>query len=68
MDALLTNTNDILPSDRVIIEGLRDGGTTLNEDILCRIFKDAKNESKAIYKVASDTARMCAEQKKSNAL
>lgn len=70
LEVLLANTQDILPSDRVIIEGLREGGgTTLNEDILSRIFKNARIESLAINRVASDIGRMCAEQKnKSNGL
>jgi hypothetical protein len=61
-NALLTNNIDILPSDIVIIEELRDGGTTLNEDILSRIFKDASNDSQAIYRVASDAGKMFAKE------
>ena len=68
LDALLTNSQEIIPSDRIIIEGLRDGGTTLNEDILSRIYINSRNDAQAIYRVASDAGRMCAEQKKSNSL
>ncbi len=55
----MTNTNDIMPSDRVIIEGLEGGGTTLNEEILSRIFKNARMESQAVNRIASDIGRMC---------
>ena len=50
----MTSTKEILPTDRVIINGLNDGGITLNEDILSRIFNYAPKESEAIYRVASD--------------
>jgi hypothetical protein len=39
LDNLIKNRQGIEPGDHVIIDNLRDGGVTLNEDILIRLFK-----------------------------
>ncbi len=42
----------------MIIENLRDSGTTLNEDILIRMFKNISIEKQAVQRVASDAGKV----------
>ncbi len=51
---MIKSSHYIEPGDHVIIENLKDGGLTLNEDILMRIFSKAYIDKKAIHRVAYD--------------
>ncbi len=42
----------------MIIENLRDSGTTLNEDILVRMFNNIYIEKQAVQRVASDAGNI----------